>query len=236
MPEKANPYQQIQGIKTWAEDDRPREKLLNKTSKALSDAELIAILIGSGTKLESAVDVAKNILAAVKNNLTELSRLTIDDLLKFKGIGLAKSVSIVAALELGRRRRLSEGLAKRKIFCSRDAFEIMQPVIGDFLYEEFWIICLNQRNNVVKTACISHGSSTGTVVDPKKVFKIGLDNNATSLILCHNHPSGEVSPSQSDINITKKCIAAGDFLELKVVDHIIVSQDKYYSFADEGLI
>ncbi len=229
-------YATTQSIKKWAEDDRPREKLLNKTAKSLSNAELIAILIGSGTKLESAVDVSKNVLASVNNNLTELSKLTTAELTRFRGIGKVKAISIIAAMELGRRRRLSEGLVKKKISCSSDAFEIIQPIIGDNNYEEFWIVCLNQRNHLIQNKFISHGSSTGTVVDPKKIFKTALENNSNSIILCHNHPSGEVSPSQSDITITKKCVEAGNFMELKVVDHLIVSQDKYFSFADEGLI
>jgi DNA repair protein RadC len=229
-------YNEIQGIKSWAEDDRPREKLISKSAKALSDAELIAILLGSGTRKESAVDVAKNILASTNNNLIELSKLGIEDLVKFRGVGDVKAISIIAAMELGRRRRLCEGLAKRKIVCSKDAYEIMQPLVGDLKREEFWIICLDTRNQVIKNMCISQGSSSGTVVDPKEIFKIALDNNSKSIILCHNHPSGEPNPSQSDINITKKCVDAGKFLELSVVDHIIVSHDKFFSFADEGLL
>ncbi len=220
----------------WAEDDRPREKLMLKSPKALSDAELIAILIRSGTQTDSAVDVSKSILSSVGNNLLELSRLSINDLTRFKGIGNVKAITIVAALELGRRRRLSEGLEKKKISCSMDIFEIMAPIIGDHKYEEFWVITLNQRNHIVNTTCLSKGSSSGTVVDPKIVFKIALDNNANSLILCHNHPSGEVNPSQADINITKKCVESGRFLELNVIDHIIVSQERYFSFADEGMM
>ncbi len=223
-------------IKFWAEDDRPREKLLSKSAKALSDAELIAILIGSGTRSESAVDVAKNILASVNNNLPELSKLGVNDLTRFRGVGDVKAISIIAALELGRRRRLSEALEKRKILCSRDAYEIMQPITADLLREEFWIICLDIRNQIVKKHCVSQGSATGTVVDPKHIFKIAIDNNAHTIILSHNHPSGEIKPSQPDINITRKCVDAGKFLELHVVDHIIVTQDKYFSFADEGLL
>ncbi|MFO8067692.1 MAG: DNA repair protein RadC [Bacteroidales bacterium] len=234
--DKTKKYAFSHSIKTWAEDDRPREKLLVKSAKALSDAELLAILIRSGTQSDSAVDVSKSVLASVNNNLLELSRLGIKELIRFKGIGDVKAITIIAALELGRRRRLCERLEKKKITCSKDAYEIIEPIIGDNIYEEFWIILLNQRNHVIKTVSISHGSSSGTVVDPKKVFSNALDNNANALILCHNHPSGEVNPSQADINITKKCVEAGRFLELNVLDHIIVSQDIFFSFADEGLL
>lgn len=230
------PVVRLKSIKSWAEHDRPREKLLEKSPSALSDAELLAIIIGSGSANESAVDLAMRILATVSNNLPELSRLGIPDLIRFKGIGHAKAINIIAALELGRRRRQSEGLQRRMITTSREAFEIMQPIMGDLQFEEFWVITLNRSNMVKRTICISEGSVEGTVADPKKIFKLALEDNASAVILCHNHPSGSVKPSQNDIKITKKCKEAGAFLDLTVVDHIIIGHEKYFSFADEGLL
>ncbi len=224
------------GIKSWAHDDRPREKLLAKGPMALSDGELLAILIGSGTRQLSAVDLARNILASTQNSISELSRLSIKELIKFKGIGEAKAINIAAALEIGRRRRLNDGLQKKKITSSRDAFEIMHPLLSDNNYEEFWIIILNRGNVVKRTLKISEGSLAGTVADPKKIFKLALEENASSVILCHNHPSGNVQPSAKDTEITQKCKNAGLFLDLPVLDHIIIGQDKYFSFADEGLL
>ncbi len=224
------------GIKSWAEDDRPREKLLAKGPLALSDGELLAILIGSGTRELSAVDLARNILSSVNNSISELSRLSIKELTRFKGIGEAKAINIVAALEIGRRRRLKDSLQKRKIVSSRDAFEIMHPLLSDNNYEEFWIITLNRGNVVNKTLRISEGSLAGTVADPKKIFKLALEDNAASVILCHNHPSGNLTPSKKDSEITQKCKSAGLFLDLPVLDHIIIGADNYFSFADEGLL
>ena len=224
------------GIKSWATDDRPREKLLTKGPMALSDGELLAILIGSGTREISAVDLARSILASVQNSISELSRLSINELIKFKGIGEAKAINIAAALEIGRRRRLNDSLQKRKILSSRDAFEIMHPLLSDNNYEEFWIITLNRGNMVKRTLRISEGSLAGTVADPKKIFKLALEDNAASVILCHNHPSGNLTPSQKDNEITQKCKSAGLFLDLPVLDHIIIGTDNYFSFADEGLL
>jgi len=224
------------GIKSWATDDRPREKLLTKGPTALSDGELLAILIGSGTRDLSAVDLARSILASVHNSISELSRLSIKELIKFKGIGEAKAINIAAALEIGRRRRLNDSLQKRKILSSRDAFEIMHPLLSDNNYEEFWIITLNRGNMVKRTIRISEGSLAGTVADPKKIFKLALEDNAASVILCHNHPSGNLTPSQKDNEITQKCKSAGLFLDLPVLDHIIIGTDNYFSFADEGLL
>ncbi len=224
------------GIKSWATDDRPREKLLTKGPTALSDGELLAILIGSGTREISAVDLARSILASVHNSISELSRLSIKELIKFKGIGEAKAINIAAALEIGRRRRLNDSLQKRKILSSRDAFEIMHPLLSDNNYEEFWIITLNRGNMVKRTIRISEGSLAGTVADPKKIFKLALEDNAASVILCHNHPSGNLTPSQKDNEITQKCKSAGLFLDLPVLDHIIIGTDNYFSFADEGLL
>ncbi len=223
-------------IKEWAEDDRPREKLMAKTPKALTNAELLAILIGSGTKNESAVDLAKKILASLDNQLARLARLSLKELVQFKGIGHAKAINIIAALELGRRRRLSEALDQKKIISSKDAFEILAPILNDRNYEEFWCVTLNRSNYVIKTIPISEGSIAGTVADPKKIFKLALEDNASSIIIAHNHPSGSLKPSNSDLKLTEKCKEAGKFLELPVIDHIIIGNDKYFSFADEGLI
>jgi DNA repair protein RadC len=223
-------------IRNWAEDDRPREKLVLKGRNSLSDAELLAILIGSGTRQESAVDLAKNILRIAHDNLAELSKLTITDLVNVKGIGQARAVTVLAAMELGRRRNESEVLVRDKIKCSRDAYEIFRSTMGDRPYEEFWIILLNRANKILKKCNISEGGISGTVVDPKKIFKISLDNHASSIILGHNHPSGVVTPSEADCRITKKIHEAGAMLEVTVLDHIIVGDDSYYSFADEGAL
>lgn len=221
-------------IRNWAEDDRPREKLILKGRYSMSDAELLAILIGSGTRHESAVGLAKNILRLGNDNLVELSKLSITDLVKVKGIGQARAVTILAAMELGRRRNESEVLVRDKIKTSRDAYEIFRSTIGDRPYEEFWIILLNRANKVIKKCNISEGGISGTVVDPKKIFKISLDNHASSIILGHNHPSGVVTPSEADCRITKKLRDAGAMLEVAVLDHLIIGEDSYYSFADEG--
>lgn len=221
-------------IRNWDENDRPREKLLLKGKSTLSDAELIAILIGSGSRNESAVDLSKRILKSVSGNLIELSKLTIADLTKFKGIGEAKAISVVAALELGRRRRGAEVLERKKIQSSRDAHEVLQTYISDSNYEQFVAILLNRTNQVIKVAAISDGGVAGTVVDPKRLFKIAIESNASSVILGHNHPSGNVVPSNQDITLTNKLKTAGTYLDIAVLDHLIVGDEKYYSFADEG--
>lgn len=236
IEERKNTQIRQSGIKSWAEDDRPREKLLAKTPAALSDVELLAILIGSGTRELSAVDLARQIYASVNQSITDLSRLTIKDMIKFKGIGEAKAINIAAALELGRRRRLKDSFARKKITSSRDTFELMHPILSDSNYEEFWIITINRGNMIKRTHRISEGSIAGTVADPKKIFKIALEDNASSIILCHNHPSGNLIPSKMDQDITQKCKNAGGFLEMPVIDHIIIGHDHYYSFADEGML
>ncbi len=226
----------ISTIKEWAEDDRPREKLMAKSPKALTNAELLAILIGSGTRNESAVDLSKRILASLDNHLAYLARLSLKELVQFKGIGQAKAINIIAALELGRRRRLSEALEQKRIGSSKDAFEILAPILNDCNYEEFWCVTLNRSNYVIKTIPISEGGVSGTVADPKKIFKLALEDNASSIIIAHNHPSGALKPSNADIKLTQKCKEAGQFMELPVIDHIIIGNDKYFSFADEGLL
>ena len=223
-------------IKDWAEDDQPREKLLHKGPAVLSNAELIAILIGSGNTEESAVELSKRIMMEVNDNFAELARLTIQDLQKYKGIGEAKAITIAAALEMGRRRNTSVLNEKPQAKDSKTAFILLQKELGDLNYETFCILLLNRANKVLKTIRISDGGITGTIVDPRKVFKIALDNNATSIILGHNHPSGQLSPSEADIQLTKKMKEAGVVLDLPVLDHIIVGDGNYYSFADEGIM
>ena len=223
-------------IKSWNEDDRPREKLLVKGRAALSDAELIAILIGSGSRDESAVSLSQRILASVENNLSELGKLSIQDLINFKGIGEAKAISIIAAMELGRRRRGEEALQKKKISSSASVFELLQPIIGELAHEEFWIVYLNNSNKVLQTTQLSKGGITGTVVDIRLAFKNALQLGAVAVILAHNHPSGTLKPSEADIQLTKKIKTAGDSLDIKVLDHLIVTEKAYFSFADEQML
>lgn len=223
-------------IKQWNEDDRPREKLLKKGKAALSDAELIAILIGSGNREESAVELSKRILSTIDNSLNELGKLMVNDLIKFKGIGEAKAISIITALELGRRRRLEEALEKPKVSSSKSVFDVMQPIIGELLHEEFWIIFLNNANKIQLKTQMSKGGITGTLVDTRLIFKQALELAATGLILCHNHPSGTLKPSTSDINLTNKIKKGGEVLDIKVLDHLIITEKEYYSFADEGIL
>ncbi len=223
-------------IKDWALEDRPREKLLNKGINSLSDAELIAILIGSGNKNESAVELSKKILKNVDNNLNELGKLKIEELEKNKGIGTAKAITIIAAMELGKRRKQSDLIKKNKISSSNDAYIIFSIILADLSYEEFWILLLNRSNKIIDKIRISKGGITGTVTDIRIIMKEALDKKATSIILCHNHPSGNVKPSESDIKITKKIKEAGEIMDIKVLDHIIVVEKEYFSFADEGMI
>lgn len=229
-------YKNSLTIKHWNEDDRPREKLLAKGKTVLSDAELVAILISSGNREESAVELSKRILGSIENNLNELGKLTVADLIRFKGIGEAKAISIITALELGRRRRLEEALVKPKITSSKSVFEVMQPIIGELQHEEFWIIYLNNANKIQLKIQLSKGGITGTVVDLRLVFKSAFEIAATGIILCHNHPSGTLKPSMSDINLTKKIKSGGEVLDIKVLDHVIVTEKDYFSFADEGIL
>jgi DNA repair protein RadC len=222
-------------ITNWSEDDKPREKLMLKGKSVLSDAELIAILIGSGSRNESAVDLSKRILASVDNNLNALGKLSLSQLIQFKGIGEAKAISIIAALELGRRRRGEDAVELKKITSSKIIFEIMQPIIGELPHEEFWIIYMNNSNKVIAKSQLSKGGITGTLVDVRIVFKSALEMGATALILCHNHPSGTLIPSDADKQITRKLKLAGDSLEIKVLDHLIIIENSYFSFADEGI-
>ena len=221
-------------IKNWAEDDKPREKLMLKGKSVLSDAELLAILIGSGSRNESAVGLCQRILKSVDNNLNALGKLSITQLSNFKGIGEAKAISIIAAMEIGRRRRAEDALELDKIASSKTVFEIMQPIIGELIHEEFWVLYLNNSNKVLAKSQISKGGITGTVVDKRLIFKIAFENNATSIILTHNHPSGKLEPSQADIEITKELKLAGKQLDVRVLDHIIITEHGYFSFADEN--
>ncbi len=228
-------YKSIKGIRAWAEDDRPREKLLLKGKAALSDAELIAILIGSGSTSETAVDLSKRILQSLNNQLSELGKLSVKDLTKFKGIGEAKAISIIAALELGRRRKDSEPDKRVKITSSQSAFDVIYPHLGDLNYEEFWVIFLNRANEVIGKESVSRGGVSGTVVDPKVVFKSAVQFPASAIILAHNHPSGNLKPSQADHQITKKLKDAGNSLDIPVLDHLIIGERDYFSFVDEGV-
>jgi DNA repair protein RadC len=221
-------------IKSWAEEDRPREKLISKGRTALSDAELIALLIGSGNSTMSAVELSRHLLNEVNNDLGELSRLSVLELQKYKGIGEAKAVSIIGALELGRRRKNSEPQKKEKISCSKDIYDLMRPHMIDLPHEEFWVVLLNRANMVLKKALISIGGISGTIADPKLIFKTALENLASAVILVHNHPSGNRSPSDADINLTKKLKEAGKWLDIPVLDHLIFTDTDYYSFSDEG--
>jgi len=223
-------------IKSWSPEDRPREKLLLKGTSALSDAELVAILIGSGTPKLTAVELSKKILSQGNNNLNELARLSVKDLMKTKGIGEAKAITIVAALELGRRRKEQDPEEKPKITSSKDAFDILKGDMMDLPKEEFWVLLLNRANCVMKKKRISEGGVAGTVADPKIIYKLALEELATSVIVAHNHPSGNLQASQSDIDLTKKLKEAGKFLEIQLLDHIIIANQKYLSFADEGMI
>lgn len=223
-------------IKDWNELDRPREKLLLKGKRALSDAELIAILIGSGNRNESAVELAKRILAHCKDNLVLLSQMSILDLIKFKGIGEAKAISIITGLELGSRQRISEVIKRDKITSSKDVFEVMHPIMGDLHYEEFWVLYLNNSNKILHKFLLSKGGLTGTVVDVRVLFKQALEFLATGIILCHNHPSGNLNPSVADKDITKKITKAAMSLDIKVLDHLILTEKAYFSFADEDVL
>ncbi len=223
-------------IKQWNEDDRPREKMLSKGKASLSDAELIAILIGSGNREESAVALAKKMLAFTNNNLNAFSKLSVENLMQFKGIGEAKAISIITALELAKRCRLEEALKVDKITSSSLAYEIMQPVLGDLKHEEFWVIYLNNAHQVIYRKQLSKGGITGTMVDTRLVFNKAIALLATGIILCHNHPSGTLKPSNADKNLTLKMKHAGETLDIKVLDHLIITEKGYFSFADSNLL
>jgi len=223
-------------IKDWADDDKPREKLVQKGSSVLSDAELIAILIGSGSRDESAVDLSKRILASANHNLNELGKLSVNQLMRFKGIGEAKAVTIAAALEIGRRRRADDRSKITKITGSNDVFELLYPLIGELQHEEFWIVYLNNSNKVIHKSQLSKGGITGTLVDVRLVLKQALEFGAVGIILAHNHPSGTLKPSVADKQITEKLKTASEALDIKILDHLILVQHDYFSFADKGIL
>ena len=228
-PEKLN-------IKAWAEEDRPREKLLSKGRTTLSDAELIAILIGSGNRNETAVELSKKILKSIDNDLNKLGKLSVKELMQFKGIGEAKAISIVAALELGRRRKNTDNQLKKTIKSSKDVFEEVIGVMSDLPHEEFWVLFLDRRNAVIKKSNVSKGGVSGTVADAKIIFKEAIQLLASAVILCHNHPSGNLKPSDADIQLTKKMKEIGNLVDVPVLDHLIITDKSYFSFGDEGLI
>ena len=223
-------------IKQWAKDDRPREKLLFRGAENLSNSELLAILIRNGSKNKTAVDLGKEVLKLGKDNLVELGKLSVKDLMKIKGIGEAKAITIAAALELGRRRQSSESLEKAIVSSSSDIANYLQTALKDYHHEVFAVIFLNRSNKVNHFQIVSEGGITGTVADPRVILKKALEQNAVSIILCHNHPSGSLRPSRADEELTTKIKEAARFLDIRVLDHIIVSEDGYYSFADEGLL
>jgi DNA repair protein RadC len=223
-------------IKNWSPDDRPREKLLLKGTAALSDAELLAILIGTGSGKSSALDLSKRIMDCVEHQLPELAKLKPKDLTRIKGIGPAKAITIVAAMELGRRRKESEPVEKPRVGSSQEAYDLLCGEMMDLSHEEFWVLLLNRANRLIRKRRISEGGVSGTVADPKVIFKTALDHLASGIIVAHNHPSGNRTASQSDIDLTRKLKEAGKFLEIQLLDHLIVCGPKYFSFADEGML
>lgn len=231
-----NEYNSSIPIKQWAEADRPREKMVLLGKQNLSDAELLAIILGSGSRDESALELSKKILASVENNLNQLGKVDLKSLQKFKGVGQVKSITLAAALELGRRRQNADIIAKPKITCSKDVYTLMQSRLVDLPHEEFWILLLNRANLVEHKILISKGGVAGTVVDNKLIFKHALAHLASSIILVHNHPSTNNRPSKADIDITKKINESGKLLDIKILDHVIVAGQNYYSFADENML
>jgi len=223
-------------IKDWADDDKPREKLFQKGPSVLSDAELIAILLRSGSREESAVALSQRILATVDHDLNDLGKLSVKHLMRFKGIGGAKAITIAAALEIGRRRRGGMGKKVTKITSSTDVFDLLHPLVGELPHEEFWIVYLNNSNKVLAKEQLSKGGITGTLVDVRLVMKQSLQMGAVGLILAHNHPSGTLKPSKSDLELTEKLQKAAESLDLKVLDHLIITEKTYFSFADEGIL
>jgi len=223
-------------IKNWAVDDRPREKLFSKGAHSLSDSELLAILINNGNKENSAIELAKAVLKLGNNNLNELGKLSIKDIRGIKGIGPAKAITIAAALELGRRRQAAAALEKPLVTSSNDVAQYLRAIIKDYSYEVFAVLFLNKANKINHFEIISRGGITGTVADPRIILKKALEEDATSIVLCHNHPSGNLKPSKADEDITYKIKEASKYFDIKVIDHIIVSEEGYFSFADEGLL
>jgi DNA repair protein RadC len=223
-------------IKELAEDDRPREKLMLKGKQALSDAELVAILLATGTKNESAVQLSQRILSSCQNNLNEIAKLSVNDLKKFKGIGEAKAITIVSALELGRRRKETDIVKHETVKTSMDAYRHIAPKLSDLPHEEFWMILLNRANKIIKTELVGRGGVSGTVADIRLIIKPAVESLASSVIIAHNHPSGNLRPSDSDIHLTKKVNEAARLFDIQLADHLIIGDASYFSFADEGLL
>lgn len=227
---------QNHSIKLWAKDDRPREKLLSKSPKQLSDAELIALLLNNGNREKTALDMARELLQLGQNNLYELGKLSVFELMKVKGIGKAKAVTIAAAMELAKRRQSSHALERTTVTSSKDVADLLQQEFGDYRHEIFLVLFLNRANKVKHKEIISSGGLTGTVADPRIIMRKALEQDAVALILCHNHPSGNLYPSKTDEELTKKIKEAALLLDIRLLDHLIVSQDGYFSFADKGLL
>lgn len=223
-------------IKNWSSDDQPREKMLLKGSESLSNSELLAILINNGNKEKSALDLAKEILQLGHNNLNELGKLSLKDFQQIKGIGNAKAIVIAAALELGKRRQAAGSLNKTSVVSSKDIAQYLIAMLSDYTYEVFGVLFLNRANKINRFEIISRGGITGTVADPRIILKKALDEEATAIVLCHNHPSGNVKPSRADLELTKKIKEAAHYFDIKVIDHIIVSEEGHYSFADNGVL
>ncbi len=224
-------------IKDWAVEDRPREKMIMKGVDSLSDAEIIALLIGSGSKSETAVELSKRILKSVDNNLNELGKLGLEDLKMFTGIGEAKAISIVGAMELGKRRKLAGIIHREQITSSKDVFDRFAPKMQDLPHEEFWVLYLNRANKVICEQRVSKGGVSGTVIDVKIILKTAIERKlSSSIILCHNHPSGNIKPSNADIQITTKLKDAAKLMDIQVLDHLIIGQEEYFSFADSGYL
>ena len=223
-------------LKTWAVEERPREKVMANGIQYISDSELLAILLGSGTKNTTAVELARQILRSVGNSLHELGKQNLGDLIKVKGIGPAKAISILAALELGRRRAGLHHIEKVPIKSSETVFNLFHPLLGDLEHEEFWLLMLNRSNRILGRFKVSQGGLSGTVIDTRIILKKALDNLSSSIIICHNHPSGNNQPSDADVKITEKLKRAAEMLEIKLLDHVIIAEKSYFSFADEGMI
>lgn len=223
-------------IKNWAEDDRPREKMMKHGINSLSNAELVAILFRTGTRNESAIEISRKLLDLANNSLNNLAKFNLKDICTIKGIGKAKAISLLTAVELGKRRKSEKVIERKKIKSSKDVFEIFNALIGDLPYEEFWILLLSRSNSIIDRQKISQGGISGTVTDVRIILKLALDKMASSVILCHNHPSGNMNPSEQDVSITQKLKDAGKLMDINVTDHIIITDSNYYSFADSGTL
>jgi len=230
-----NPYSSL-GMKSWAVEERPREKVMANGIQYLSDTELLAILLGSGTRNKTAVELARQILLEAGNTLHGLGRQTISDLIRIKGVGPAKAISVLAAMELGRRRAGIQQPEKTPVKSSETVYNLFHPLLGDLDHEEFWLLMLNRANKVLGRFKVSQGGLSGTVIDTRIILKKALDNLSSSIIVCHNHPSGNNQPSEADVKITEKLKKAAEMLEIKLLDHVIIADKSYFSFADEGLI